>query len=127
MPEQTPKAVHSRPSRIAPLLTLLDAATDPANLALITSLGICVAIVAAEVNTRLAAVLTAAALMLLATRMRHAVTLTTLILCAFAALVLMHVPRFATPPAPSPATVRRTVGRSSLRDSSRAARRVHVR
>jgi hypothetical protein len=127
MPAQTPKAVHSKPSRLAPLLTLVDAATDPANLALIASLGVCVAIVGAEVNIRLAAVLTASALMLLATHMRHAVTLATLILCAFAGLVFIHVPKIATPPTPAAATAQTPADRSLPTHSARPGERAHVR
>lgn len=112
MPDQTPKAVHSNPSRCAPLLTLLDHAADPANLLLIPVLCGCVAVIAAQVNVRLAALLTATAVLLLATRMRRAVTVATLLLCAFAAVALMHVPQLTTPPVSSTA-----VGVSTPRDA----------
>jgi hypothetical protein len=101
VPDQTPKAVHAKPPWFAPLLNLLDTATDPANLALIPVFCACVAIVAADVNTRLAVVLTAAALTLIATRVRHATTLAVLMLCAFAAVALMHVPQITTPRSPT--------------------------
>lgn len=100
MPDQTPKAVHSKPPRFAALFHRLGGAAEPANLLLIPVLCSCVAIVAAAVNVRLAAVLAAATVLLIATRMRHAVTIATLLLCAFAAMALMHVPQITTPPIP---------------------------
>jgi hypothetical protein len=118
VPDQTPKAVHSKPSRFAPLLTLLDHAADPANLLLAPVQCSCVAVIAAEANVRLAALLTAAALLLPATRTRHAVTIATLLLCAFAAVALTHVPQLTTPPVSSTAAVVSTL-RGAVLDAVR--------
>lgn len=127
MPDHTTKAAPSNPSRFPPLVTVVVAATDPANLALIASLGACVSIVAAETNDRFAVLLTAAALMLLVTRMRHAVTLATVMLCAFAAAVLMHVPRIETHPPVPRAVVHAPAGQTPMTNPARAGRSARVR
>jgi hypothetical protein len=132
MTEQTPKALYSKSSRLAPLLALLGVVADPENLVLIPVLCICPAIVAAEVNLRLGVVLLTAALLLIATRMRHAVTLAALLVCAFAAATLLHVPQIRTPPIAARAVAGTPASGSVLRrprelQAGGAARRLHVR
>jgi hypothetical protein len=131
MTEQTPKALYSTSSRFASLLALLGVVADPGNLVLIPVLCVCPAIVTAETNLRLGVVLLTAALLLIATRMRHAVTLAALLVSAFAAATLLHVPRISTPPVAARAAAAThapaVLGRSRAPHTGRAARRLHVR
>jgi hypothetical protein len=132
VPEQTRKALYSKSSRFAPLPTVLDVVADPGNLALIPVLCLCPAIVAAETNLRLALVLALAALLLIATRTRHAVTLAALLVCAFTAATLLHVPQISTPPIATRAAVGTPASGPVLRQpreahAGGAARRLHVR
>lgn len=96
MPDQAPSAVHPILARFAGQLALRRCIVDPANLLLIPVLCGCLAVVTSEVNIRLAGVLSVAALLMITTRMRHAVSVGTLLLCAFAAATLLYVQNITT-------------------------------
>lgn len=90
MSNEQPQALYPRPARFAPLLAAAHRLGNPPDLATLPAILGSLVIVSADASPRLAVVLALAAIFLIAARVRYALTMSTLLLAAFAAAALLH-------------------------------------
>ena len=102
MRDPQPEALYAKPARFAPALAAARVVSEPANLAMVPAMLGSLAIVALDTTPRLAAVLALAAGLLILARLRHALTISTLLLATFAAAALLHAAAITIPASDPP-------------------------
>jgi hypothetical protein len=96
------QALYSRPPRFASLLAAIRVVSEPANLAMLPAILGSLVVVTADTSPRLAIVLTLTAVLLIIARLRHAVTISALLLAGFAAAAMLHAAAVTVAPPQPP-------------------------